>query len=45
MEEHRALVSVTFMEEVLTALAARGLKSVPIRPETRPRPLARFLLV
>ncbi len=45
VEEHRALVSVTFMEEVLTALAARGLKSVPIRPATKPRPLARFLLV
>jgi len=45
VEEHRALVSLTFMEEVLTALAARGLKSVPIRPETKPRPFARYLLV
>ena len=45
VEEHRAQVSVVFMEEVLIALAARGLKSVVIRPRTKSHPLSRFVLI
>jgi len=43
--EHKALVTIAVMKEVLTALRTRGLTAVPIRQTARRHAFARFVLV
>lgn len=42
--EHKALVTLRFIEEVLSALRMRALTAVPVRPSTRPHTVGRYVL-